>query len=224
LNTIRETFVLDIRSLPGNLPRLRSLAGENCRSEKGKRSPCHDRVETLHSKLNTTGGHVLIASALFVDGLSRGENPAEALESVVQDTSIDNGDFNFDSTLKIANMVSQSLRSASADSIWIGEKEIRKLLADSNTLKIYFGLIHARSKQLHLDIGIERLMAATNGCVASAPRIATSGPKTTARPYSRSPWFWKKRCCRKALPRMQGRFSESFLFRYRCGSHYRLPV
>ncbi|WP_420601498.1 hypothetical protein [Flagellimonas sp.] len=143
LNTIRQAFLKDLDNLHINIPNLEGLKNVNCLAADAN---CRARIGFYSSFFTSDNGYLLKTALSLVEELKRGTNPAEIITMLSQSSDLNKiGNPNFrevKSVLDLTAFISNNLLSTDENKIWISGNEIRNLISDPTTLKIYLGLLY----------------------------------------------------------------------------------
>ncbi|MCX6249449.1 MAG: hypothetical protein NTX61_01735 [Bacteroidetes bacterium] len=131
LPVLREAFIKDIQNLYINIPKLRTI-------------PQYQPV------FKTTGGKIYVVTAIFVNGILEHKNPAQILQAVAQDEIIRNDTTNLGNSVKLINLVSESLMDTVKNHIWIPVEKLTLLANDNMFQTMFFGLIYQENLTLNI--------------------------------------------------------------------------
>ena len=134
IQTLRESFEKDLRSLPANLP---GLIDNN--------SDYFDHRKELKAELQT--------AFYIARSIQDNKHPGEMIEKYNVDDL--NNLPNMKAAFQTLQLFSKSLKSNNDSSYWISENEIKTLYKDSTLLNLYLGLVlqQAKNESINFVIG-----------------------------------------------------------------------
>lgn len=139
LNALKSAFNQDIRNLPEHAIDLEKLPKYN------------ELYASNTGKLIKTG-------LLLVKPIEQGDNVFELLQFLANDanTPLDQLDDNYAaiySSIKLGNIISESLRSSEEGTIWVRSSELLQFFGDDKQFKLYLGLLYQQTKGETIQIG-----------------------------------------------------------------------
>lgn len=140
LSTIREAFIEDLNNLPTNIPML----------------------EKNHSAVFAKNEVKLFLVGLeLLEPLKEGNDIATILNYASSSTHLNNlGNKELQTisgSLRLLNLISQSFLSEKENKVWVNYLDIEKLLTDSTTSQIYFGLIYQQLVNENIEINGQKV-------------------------------------------------------------------
>lgn len=160
LNTLREAFDKDIKTILVNIINLRNLdAVMDCPKEgagetiaAGDSTDCQRRAAALRRAFATNAGHVIFSGLYIGHGLTDGQKIPDIIDTVANGKSFIGG-YNNDNVQNAMNLVSvmtSSLRSYEEGRHFITSSQMRELQRDTILLNLYLGLIYEqiRAKEI----------------------------------------------------------------------------
>jgi hypothetical protein len=150
LPALRSCFHQDMNAFSQHLIALRELNSQDCPA--GDKS-CQSRVSKMHAFLNDDPlGRTFVGALLISDGVMKGQNPVELLNELSNDEIVFGQQDNFSNGIRMANLFSQSLRSAKENELWVGRAQINQLVSNEYAFKIYLGLLYATDRMMSTPI------------------------------------------------------------------------
>ena len=134
IQTLRESFEKDLRSLPANLP---GLIDNN--------SNYFDHRKELKAELQT--------AFYIARSIQDNKHPGEMIEKYNVDDL--NNLPNMKAAFQTLQLFSKSLKSNNDSSYWVSENEIKSLYKDSTLLNLYLGLVLQQAKNESINFVIE---------------------------------------------------------------------
>jgi len=134
IQTLRESFEKDLRSLPANLP---GLIDNN--------SDYFDHRKELKAELQT--------AFYIARSIQDNKHPGEMIEKYNVDDL--NNLPNMKAAFQTLQLFSTSLKSNNDSSYWVSENEIKILCKDTTLLNLYLGLVLQRAKNESINFVIE---------------------------------------------------------------------
>ena len=134
IQTLRESFEKDLRSLPANLP---GLIDNN--------SDYFDHRKELKAELQT--------AFYIARSIQDNKHPGEMIEKYNVDDL--NNLPNMKAAFQTLQLFSTSLKSNNDSSYWVSENEIKTLYKDSTLLNLYLGLVLQQAKNESINFVIE---------------------------------------------------------------------
>ena len=161
IQVLKEAFETDVQNLPINLYQVKSLTEADCDASVLKSNPladCRERMKKLHEFFESRDGRWIGLGLFTVKEAVQSSNPAELLKSIsasdelagITRFSSDNAlytNYNLASSIRLSNLISQSLVSKEDQQIWITPKELNALVKTQASVKAYLGLLLAEEEQ-----------------------------------------------------------------------------
>ncbi len=138
--------------------------GKNCNEKCNKKlKKCKNTCKEINTRIDgykkmfSTPEGLSFLSLLFVtDGLIKGKNPIDIV--VILSDSIDyrneNLNLNFPSnyvhSLRLIKLIFESIRSKNREEVFASQLDIKKVLTDEITFKIYLGLLYEQNEKLDI--------------------------------------------------------------------------
>ena len=159
LQILRDAFETDMRTLPENLYDVKSLNAKNCRERSlGKKdsTACGKRLSALETFFTEKlEGKWVGLGLLAVKEAFASSDPASTINGIATSPDIDSlavfckknkylDHYNVAASIKLANLISQSLVSKEEGEVWVGRNELRALFGDQNKARVFVGLILAK--------------------------------------------------------------------------------
>jgi hypothetical protein len=143
IQTLRESFHVDLAYLPTGFRNLRMLAPADCRGEK----KCEERIQQLNDFFLKDDKSILFTiSTIVMDSLQAGGHIANIINAIAKDKQISIfPNSNISNAILLSAIFSESIRSKNDDRPYISKEELKKL-ENLNVLKLYFGLIYQQCK------------------------------------------------------------------------------
>lgn len=145
LNALKTSFKNDLNNLPASIPGLESVERGN---EDNKVTPYSEFFQSEKGKMVT-------AALDLIDPIRNGANTAEVLSLLagnpnLESFAVSGSEYkNIPALAKTADLLSQSFRSNNSNETWVGYYEIRNLIQDDITFRIYLGLLYQQGKDIH---------------------------------------------------------------------------
>lgn len=140
LPAMRTSFHKDLYSLSANLLNLREITSFE---EYNISEPITNRADVITKFLNETpNGRSISAGLITADEIIKGSNIAEIISKVANDQLTVPND-NLSNHIQLVDLISTSLRSNDEGRVWVTRKQVNELMRDSNTTRLYFGLLYA---------------------------------------------------------------------------------
>ncbi len=140
LPALRSSFHKDLSALCSNLLDLRETLSYDEYSIDEKITNRADAITRFFNQ--TIQGRSIAAGLIVADEIMKGSNIAEVISSVAHDHLATPND-NLSNQVRFVDLLSASLRSNEEGMVWINKKQVNELFRDSNTTRIYFGLLYA---------------------------------------------------------------------------------
>ena len=143
LPALSAAFQKDFNAIGTNLLKLRDVSNY---AGYGTIDQVTTKADIITKYLNIElGGRSIMAGVVGINSIIKGNNPAQVIADIAEDPSCDQGivNDNLSNSVHFINLLSQSLRSADTDRVWITKKEARIFTEDIISLKLYFGLLYA---------------------------------------------------------------------------------
>ena len=134
LPALREAFYRDFKALNVNLP------------------PFLQTHQAEWFKNKPEIGHALYAGITIYEGLKSGNHPGDMLNGAANHPLIDTLNSDLKSALKLANFVSQSLKSKKG-SFWLSDVSLDSLIKKPEHLALYLGLVYQKLKKEDIIVG-----------------------------------------------------------------------
>ena len=142
LNALREAFIKDVDNLHNRIPELGSLIVADCSGD----SACIARISSYSAFFTSDPGYFTNTLLTLVEELKQGSNPAEILSMISDNASFNSLSnptyFDLKSTMQLTNFISQSLLSDEEGKVWVSGRDIRNMLTNPVTFRIYVGLLY----------------------------------------------------------------------------------
>jgi len=159
---LKAAFNKDLNSLCRNLTKLRDMQSDPVYQayklkDQSKLEPKEKaliaRVESLTKFLmDKVGGRAVIGALLIADGLVQGTNIYDIIDDLSQDpafvvngTNVLVGD-EMANSVQLIDLISKSIKSTEEGRVYITKKQVRDLVGDDITLKLYLGLLYAENQ------------------------------------------------------------------------------
>jgi hypothetical protein len=141
LNALRAAFHKDLNAFSSNLLKLRDINNYN----NGAITKENDeRIKRIMTFFNTNEGRAMAGALLVADGIVKGNNAADIINSLASDDiCVEYPEDNFSNLIQLVNFLSKSLRSNDEDRIWITKQQLNELVNNETTFKIFLGLLYA---------------------------------------------------------------------------------
>lgn len=156
LNVLKEAFETDVQGLPDNLYNLTKLSEGDCQLAKDKKQEkCIERLKIVEDFFNNTSQGAWTTLGLrTIKEANQSGSPAELIRklSVSEDLDSlfsqlakdkDSLGLNIASSLRLVNLLSQSLLSQDTSKIWVGKHMTSQLFKDHQLFETYLGLVVA---------------------------------------------------------------------------------
>ena len=134
LNMLKETFQQDLQLA---IPNLRLLLNTQ-------------RLKTYLSA-NPDLGFILTNSLLVAEELQNGAHPGDVISSLSKEGQYTNAITNFDPSVKLLNLVSQSLRSKSGSNYWVSSDSLQLFFKNETNIKLYLGLLYMQADNIEFS-------------------------------------------------------------------------
>jgi hypothetical protein len=146
LPALRSAFQKDLNNITGNLISLGDLTTDKCSGD----TACQKRITALNSFLNNSvNGRSIISALILVNGIIKGENPADAISNLASDpvcqASFNDNFYNIANAIQFTNLLSQSLISTETGRVWVRQQQINDLVNNETAFKTYLGLLYAKN-------------------------------------------------------------------------------
>lgn len=161
LNALKAAFKNDLNNLPAAIPGLKDV----------KRRKGEDIVTPYSKFFESNEGKMLTAALELIEPIRNGANAAEVISLLADNPNLEslsesNSEIkNLTALVKTADLLSQSFRSGNSGETWVGYYEIRNLIQDDTTFRIYLGLLYQKSKDIHFytsansNLGLQDILA-----------------------------------------------------------------
>ncbi|XZF15975.1 hypothetical protein ACTHGU_07545 [Chitinophagaceae bacterium MMS25-I14] len=153
LSTMREAFEKDLKSLPHDIVAVATLNPSSACLSASDTAACQNRLNLIRKFFSTNEGPAVIASLVIADGVLNSVNAADILNNVATNEIIAKDTGAAANILKLANIVSSSLRSNSPDTTWISGKQFLEMTKDTMWLQLFEGLVYQQIKNENIRIG-----------------------------------------------------------------------
>ncbi len=145
LETLREHFVKDLKSLPINF---KSLMQDKELLSVSERIIAEDMLTTAQMLLDKEPPNTILTylgkEGAMVDKIQLDQVSDDKLKNAYKDVA---------AGFEIANLLSESLRSVIPGNIWIKPKELKHLFEDERTMTLFLGLIWQKSEKITFTNG-----------------------------------------------------------------------
>lgn len=145
LAVLKDSFSEDLINLPANVINLEDLPEYN-------------------SLFASNDGKLVKTGLLLYDPIGQGDNVAELLQFLSDKNStplsqLDGSYSSIYSSIKLGNIISESLRSIQNDKLWVNQSQIIEMFNDNEQFHLYLGLLFQQTKDvtLHIDGKVIRI-------------------------------------------------------------------
>lgn len=161
LPMLQTAFTSDLKSFLGNIASVADLPDTvcNCNNTTAQKTKCKNRLKTIQSFFNTEYGRTVMAALIISDGAINKKNPADILTALVGNKTIaamasstNRVDNDIINSLRLVNILSESIRSENANEVWVSQSELNALLADETLRNIFIGLVYQQIKNAQISI------------------------------------------------------------------------
>jgi len=150
LPALRACFHQDMNAFSTNIMELRDLKASDCPADD---DACESRMEAISTFLNDDPiGRTFVAGLLVSDNILKGSNAVEILDNLANDEVCFGRTDNFSNSIRLINLMSNSLRSTQQEELWVNKKQINKLIGNDDAIIIYMGLLFATQQQESIPI------------------------------------------------------------------------
>jgi hypothetical protein len=154
LSTLKEAFLRDLKSLPRNMASISDLdTAKDCTGSRNEEN-CKKRIGKLKKFFENERGTFVITALLIADGAVSNNHPADILSAIASNKTIEKASKgnDFAGILKLADILSSSLRSEDKTRIWVSRPELEMLVKDDTLFTIYTGLVYQKIKSSKINI------------------------------------------------------------------------
>lgn len=174
LNTLREAFDKDLKSILADIPKLGELntASCNCNNEAKK------RIDTLTQFLGTDEGRIFLSACQVGNAFIANQKIADVIHTIsgprylggITSTSAD-----VKNAIQLLDIVSYSLRNNEQDKQYVPLTDFNAAIGDADTRNLYFGLLWQQFKNRNISIAGKSLTALlTPANVSNVQSFATN--------------------------------------------------
>jgi len=153
LNTLREAFDKDIKTLLGNMTRLKDMDSTQCKDD------CQKRVGTIVRFFQSNQGRLLVSGLAVGNGLLADQKIPDIIDTIGSSPYLGNITLadasqttNLQNTVKLISIFSNSLRSPNPVSNYLSGDEFQSLLVDTNLTKLFLGLVYQQIKSKNITL------------------------------------------------------------------------
>jgi len=185
LSVLKEAFIKDLKSLPHNIPGIAELDPKcdcNCENKRLTKR-CEDRITRLRAFFATEPGTFVIGALLVADGAIAKTNAADILVNVAANKSIAASKNEVANILKLANILSSSIRNVDPTKSWISASDLNSMVTNANWFKLYTGLVYQQIRNTEITINNKRVdsfVANNSGFADYLNRVVTKGEAVAA--------------------------------------------
>lgn len=180
INTLRESFDKDLKSLLQNIPELANIDIKSCNKDKD----CEKRVTDFQAFSQSQEGRIFLSAVLLGNGFISGEKLPDVIHKISGPNYMDAG---FDpaviKTFTVLDILSYSVKSNKVKRNYIEPAEFKVLKDDQVTRDLFLGLVFQKLKNkdvipqninLEADIPkyIDQLLNAANQIQSAADQLA----------------------------------------------------
>lgn len=156
LQELRDAFVKDMLRSPENILSLREINAAECPADNGT---CSTRVDGIAKLFTEEGGHdprPIIIALNVMQSIIDGNNIIGTLNRVVYDQSICEKNDAFNSYIKLASILFESLRTdRESEGLFINEANLRNLFHSPDCLEIFLGLTWQKFNTMPCYAGLD---------------------------------------------------------------------
>ena len=167
LNTLKEAFEKDLKSLLGNFPNLTNIDTSKL-SGKVK-----ERIVMVQKFLATDDGKVFMSAMLIGNGFIAGQKMPDVIHIIAADNYLGGLSKNVANGIKFLDVMSMSIRSSDINRQYISLEEFKELIGDADGRMVYFGLLYQELKKANLNISDAQLeiMLKGDNCITFASEL-----------------------------------------------------
>lgn len=161
LNTLREAFDKDVKTILANMTNLSNLdAVRDCPGNNnsgviaaGDSTECQRRAVVLRRAFGTDAGHIIFSGLYIGHGLTDDQKLPDVIDTLANNSSFMGGynDENVRNAMSLVNVMTYSLRSYEEGQHFITSSQIRDLQRDTVLLNLYLGLVYEQIKAKHIQ-------------------------------------------------------------------------
>ena len=154
LQTLKESFEADIRTLPLNLPKIRNFDESYCNGSPGSlKDNCDTRMTEIKKFFDSEAGNYTGLGLVAVENIMQGSNPADVIDNMANSPEMDKllkqsiPAKDCGATILLGNLISQSLLSKEDGKVWVTSKDLKALFGTTTGPQIYLALLYQKYKK-----------------------------------------------------------------------------